>query len=146
MSSESNKELTERLKDIYSDYFDSEYLDKNLEIPHMYTDAIRKINIDDLFSLSDTLISTQDWMQMYADDFLERKAANKLTSCDIIFLVIGEWGSRHDLLLCCDTSSPDFGKVFDYNDAHPWWSPNDWEAQWTDFRDFIKSDYNIDLE
>lgn len=146
MSSEINKELTERLKDIYSDYFDSEYLDQNLEIPHIYTDAIRKINVDDLFSLSNTLINTQGWMQMYGDEFLERKATNQLTSGDTIFLVIGEWGTRHDLLLCCDKSSPDFGKVFDYNDAHPWWIPNDWEADYPDFRAFIKEDYNIELE
>ncbi len=89
---EINKEVTERLKQIYAPYFDSEYLDQNLEVPRTYTDNVQKLKVGDLHSLSSALSSTKFWIQMFGDEFLERRDTNQLTKNDTIFLVIGGMG------------------------------------------------------
>lgn len=142
---EINKEVTERLKQIYAPYFDSEYLDQNLEVPRIYTDNVQKLDVGDLYSLSRALSNTISWTEMFDDEFLERRNTNQRTKNDTIFLVIGEWGSHHEFLLCCDKSSEDFAKIFDFNDAHPWCGHHN-EVEWADFREFLKEDFKIDLE
>lgn len=144
MSTENN-ELTESLKQIYSEYFDSEYINKNLEIPKIYLDSIGKITITDLYELG-SIPSTEWGIDLYGDDFLERKTSNRLTEKDKIYLTIGDWGSHHDFHINCDKSSLDFGKIFDYNDAHPWCERHEPEGEWTDFREFLKEEFKIELE
>jgi len=142
---EEKKGLIDQLKEIYSVFFNSEYITKNLAIPKLYIDSIETLKIEELFNQSSSLTNTKWGIELYGNEFLDRKNLNNLGINDKIFLSIGEWGSNHQFLMCCDKSSQDFGKIFDYNDAHPWSASNDWEVQWIDFKEFIKDEYNIDI-
>ncbi len=138
--------LIDQLKEIYSVFFDSEYISKNLVIPRLYVDSIETLKVKELFNQSSTLTNTKWGVELYGQEFLNRKKLNNLGVNDKIFLSIGEWGSKHQFLMCCDKSSQDFGKIFDYNDAHPWSASNNWEVEWIDFKEFIKDEYNVDIE
>ncbi|NOQ75848.1 MAG: hypothetical protein GQ574_27835 [Crocinitomix sp.] len=137
-----NSDLIEPLTQAHLKYFDAEYIRENFVIPQLYTDSIDKLRIKELFDASLSIANTQWGIDVYGDDFLERKDANKLTKNDKIYVAIGEWGSNHLFLMCCDKSSNDFGKIFDYNDAHPWHGSHHWEVEWKDFNEFLKDEYD----
>lgn len=37
-----------------------------------------------------------------------------------MWIAIGHWSDRHDMMLCCDRKLPLFGAIIDCNDDHPW--------------------------
>lgn len=137
--------LTETLKQIYAPYFDADYIHENLLIPNAFLQSIGKLNQKELFDQASIVAVTGSGIDLFGDDFLERKLENKLSGNDVLYICIGEWGSRHEFLLCCDRSSQEYGNVFDYNDAHPWCDGNEAEVNWTNFEEFLKDEYKIEL-
>ncbi len=145
MNQEKITDYTNSLKQAYLKYFNEEYVNSNLVIPEVYFNSIEKLKIGEFFGLSSSLSNTQWGIDLYGSEFMQRAAVNKATKNDKMFMAIGEWGSNHLFLMCCDKSSDDFGKIFDYNDAYPWCENDDSEVEWVNFEAFIKDEYNVDL-
>lgn len=133
------------LTEIYLPFFEADYILENLDIPDIFFNSIGKLRTPELYGHSSILSATKSSLTVYDDDFLERKAANTPTEQDKLYLWIGEWGSRHEFLLCCDKSSSQFGMVLDFNDAHPWCEGNEAEVDWNTFQDFLFDEYEIQL-
>ncbi len=145
MNQEKAADFIKPIKEAYLKYFSEEYVNNNLVIPEVYFNSIEKLNIGELFSLESSLSNTKWGIDLYGNEFLERANVNKPAKNDKMFIAIGEWGSNHLFLMCCDKSSDDFGKIFDYNDAYPWCENDNAEVEWVKFEAFIKDEYNFDL-
>ncbi len=76
----------------------------------------------------------EKWGQIYSSADMVRITGFDCKNCagyrsdgDGIWLTIGEWGSKHDFLICCDCKHPLFGVVVEGEDAHPWFG---YQAMW----------------
>jgi len=140
-----NQEFLSEIKEMYSDYFDVEYIAKNFSIPEEYLKSIGLIDVDELYSHYAITLNTKRGLDLYGDDFFKRKQKGTLHENDVMFICIGEWSDKHEFQLCCDTSSSAYGKVFDFNDAHPWFGTSEGEMEWDSFKEFLKDEFNVEL-
>ncbi len=137
----------EQLKQNFLPYFSQAYLDENLVLPEaflIYLETIKGTLSSSWEWFGDgaqILSSTQYFCEAYEDDFLKRKAKNAPYPNDTIWVKFGEWADKHEWIICCDKSHPDFGKVFDCEDDHPWWRENFSGTEFSSFMEFILEEF-----
>lgn len=137
----------ERLQQIFLPYFSQAYLDENLVVPEaflIYLETVKGMLSSSWEWFGDkalVLYTTEKFCESYEDYFLERKTENAPYPNDTIWVKFGEWADKHEWIICCDKSHPDFGKVFDCEDDHPWWGENFSGAEFSSFMEFILEEF-----
>jgi hypothetical protein len=140
----------EQLKQIFLPYFSQAYLDENLVLPEaflIYLETVKGMLHSSWLWYADkdmVLFTTRGFCSdFYGEDFLERKNEGTSQINDTIWVKFGEWSDKHDWIICCDKSHPDFGKVFDCWDDHPWWHGDEFLSyeEFDSFMEFILKNF-----
>ncbi len=129
----SNQQLNlyiNQLNELLQKYFSKEYLENNFSIPTSYLDFSKDISTflyfgkyHTIYSLKEVVEGTRNTLFDFECNFYNRSKSNQqFKDNDVIWLAIGWWSDKHDLLICCDKSSVFYGKIYDVWDDHPWYS------------------------
>lgn len=120
-----------QLKHIFSKYFAASYVESSFKLPNDYIEFIKSItsylstgNYHTLYSIDEVVKGTKGFLIDGEHYFLKRKKSNSPITTDVMWITIGWWSDKHDLILCCDCSSAYWGKIYDVWDDHPWSGEN----------------------
>ena len=120
-------QFLERLKQFYLFYFEEAYIEEHLAVPAdclVLLEALeggwmRGQHWAYLGDRDGALAMTDDFYQIFGRDFFERKQAKAPITNDTLWLKIGYWSDKHDWIICVDKRHPQYGKVIDAYDDHP---------------------------
>lgn len=108
--------LVENIKTIYKDYFDEKYIENNFKL----TDNMKSYlnNIDGLLFQGDWIIINSKSDIIKCTKYFAKRG--RYENYKKMYLHLGHWSDKHDLVFCCDESSEKFGLIIDVCDFHPW--------------------------
>ena len=123
-------EIETMLQAYFKQFFEHDFVDQCFEIPadfKAYLMALdgrlgKKFTAFRLDGKSFILGTTKSSLSVAIEDAALRRQVGDAYSTDTFWLCFGIWGDKHEFLICCDKTHPDFGKVFDAYDDHPYYS------------------------
>ena len=138
-----------KIKAYFAAFLGKEMAETHWQLPPDYTEFLRlglrltqgeEELYEDIYSIDQVLNSTTEpWYAWMMDELKQRKATQKLTRFDSIWLNIGWWGDKHEYFICCDHAHESYGNVFDCHDCTPWGTDGAYITDSFDsFTDFLK--------
>lgn len=107
------------MKELFSSYFDPGYVAEEFKLPGEFSEFLETIegpyfrgNWAGLFGMEDIYNTTQYQLELW-----EPGPENP-----VLWIDVGNWSDKHHLVMCVSRSHPDFGKVIDAYDDHPYCS------------------------
>jgi len=146
-------EVEEGLRAYYSRYFGAERVQKHFQIPDdfkAYLMALPHRMITEgwwvnLYGMALVVEATKASMSMWMDEVVERIRDGDTYSTDTFWIAFGGWSDKHEFIICCDTSHPDYGKVYDAYDDHPYLNEDFLDDDiWENMEDFLMQYIRVD--
>lgn len=138
------EKFKEDISDLFSPFFDKEYIKENLSIPEDYIEFIKNIgeylhNGWDYFHGEGIVLSdTGFWLNLYGDNFKERETTDDILR---LHISIASLGDKQVILLNCDKSSKDVHKYYWFEDSHPWDEYSESIPDWDNLESYIREEY-----
>lgn len=111
--------FTRDLKELFSKYLDPSYVEAELVLPpdlqaflQVIQGSYHKRNWAVLYGMEGIVASTQYDLELWKPEPEDA----------VMWISIGGWSDKHQLLMCLNTTSTYFGKVIDAYDDHPYCS------------------------
>jgi hypothetical protein len=105
------------LKQLFSQYFDPAHVQAEFALPSELQQFLLAIegsyyrrNSAGLFAMGSILSTTKYQLKLWEP---EGEPA-------LMWIEVGNWSDKHQLIMCVNRSSPYFGKVLDMHDEHPY--------------------------
>ncbi|MFN8395758.1 MAG: hypothetical protein U0176_14065 [Bacteroidia bacterium] len=107
------------LKALFSSYFDPGYVAEEFKLPREFSEFLETVegsyfrgNWAGLFGMEGIYNTTKYQLELW-----EPGPENP-----VLWIDVGNWSDKHNLVMCVSKSHPDFGKVIDAYDDHPYCS------------------------
>lgn len=134
------------IKETFAQYFDRDFVEERFRLPEDFKAYLQVCkstyhkNIwEYLFDANLIMRSHDSYLGLFADELLERRQEQQAHAADTLWINFGSWADWHDYLICCDHTSPAYGKIFDSEDNHPWMgNGSDFKAEYADYDSFLQ--------
>lgn len=108
------------VKQLYSVYFTSEYVETQFELPGEVADFLktaegvyyRKGEVGCLYDREEVLKMVSYHLNVW-----------KPQRTDVMWMPLGLWMIEGSIIACCDKESSQFGSILEIRDGHPWGGP-----------------------
>jgi len=140
-------EVEKALATFFSRYFGAEFVAENFEIPadfKAYLMALPScIHTQGwwvyLYGMDSVVGFTKSSMGMWIDEAEERRKNGNAYTTDTFWIAFGGWSDKHEFIICCDNKHPDFGKIYDAYDDHPYLNEDFLDDDiWDNIEDFLR--------
>jgi hypothetical protein len=108
--------LSQDLLQLFSKYFSSQYVKLNFEIPLDFLTFLECAKGSFVLDNYYYLLHIEGVLSV-TEFFLKEWNPNDDNS---LWINIGGYSEKHEYLMCCDKSKPEFGKISETWDDHPW--------------------------
>ena len=139
-------ELETDFKTYFKHHFDPYFVDEHFEIPMVfkaYLNALEGTVMRSnwwsyLYGKTEVLEATKNSLGIWIRDVVDRRKNGTSYSTDTLWICFGGWSDKHEYIICCDKTHPDFGKIFDAYDDHPYLGEDFLkDGEWDDIEVFL---------
>jgi hypothetical protein len=120
------RSCVECIRGLFASYYGNEAVDSRLAIPADYGRFMTEFGDGwhqpaglgrDIFAAATVGTDTAYYFNAYV---IDRDEESEPLADNGLWLSIGWFADKHEIVLCCDRSHSYYGKVIDFHDSHPW--------------------------